>query len=424
MQRRRVASHAHKNTAPQLEPFFSKRWRPSESERVRNPDLIHLRRAEGRPLLISGLWIALALVLGARGAELGAILVPKHVSPVSSGDAVAVLSSISAGMIAFTGVVFSLTSLALQFASTSYSPRVIGELGQRRMLGHALGVFTGTFLYSLLAIGTVDRGGTNGVNVVVVATAMLWLFGSVVLFIMLLPRVAGISESHILARLGELGRDAASRLYASELPRQTTTVESDAPINQSFSHLGGPRYLVGFDVSRLSAEAAKCGGIVEIPHRIGAVILPGATLLRVRGGSAADGSEGRLRGALWLELAASTVNDPAYAVRLLVDIAIRGLSPAINDPTTAVDVLDQIQPILREIGAGEIATQRILYEDETPRVVFQGRSWEDWVDLALQEIRQYGEDSRPVRRRLRELGETLRAELLFERHAALQPFCD
>ena len=86
--------------------------------------------------------------------------------------------------------------------------------------------------------------------------------------------------------------------------------------------------------------------------------------------------------------------DPAFALRILVDIAIRALSPAVNDPTTAVQVLDYIEELLLVIGRRQAHSLAVLRDPEgRPRVVIPVRNWEQYLDLGVTEIRRYGATS-------------------------------
>ena len=93
--------------------------------------------------------------------------------------------------------------------------------------------------------------------------------------------------------------------------------------------------------------------------------------------------------------------DPKYALRLLVDIAIKALSPAINDPTTAVQAIDQIEDLLMRLAKCDLETSRAYDPDSTLRLIFQMPSWGDYLTLAFDEVRQYGAESIQVMRRLR-----------------------
>ena len=113
--------------------------------------------------------------------------------------------------------------------------------------------------------------------------------------------------------------------------------------------------------------------------------------------------------------------DPAFALRILVDIAIRALSPAVNDPTTAVQVLDYIEDLLLEIGRREPLGHAVLRDGHgRARVVIPVRRWEQYLDLGVTEIRQYGATSVQVARRLRALLEELRGGVAPPHRAAVE----
>ena len=104
--------------------------------------------------------------------------------------------------------------------------------------------------------------------------------------------------------------------------------------------------------------------------------------------------------------------DPAFAVRIMVDVAIRALSAAINDPTTAVQVIDHLQDLMRLIGSMELHGRVVIAESggET-RLIMPGRRWDDYMALATTEIREYGARSIQVMRRLRAMLEDLREQV-------------
>ncbi len=108
--------------------------------------------------------------------------------------------------------------------------------------------------------------------------------------------------------------------------------------------------------------------------------------------------------------------DPAFALRIMVDIAIRALSPAVNDPTTAVQVLDHLGDALRFVGS----TRLELPDRPHPEVIVRTRRWEDFLMLGVTEIREYGGASIQVVRRLRAMLEELRESVLAEHVTAVE----
>jgi uncharacterized membrane protein len=112
--------------------------------------------------------------------------------------------------------------------------------------------------------------------------------------------------------------------------------------------------------------------------------------------------------------------DAGFAVRIMVDVAIRALSPAVNDPTTAVQVLDHLEELLREIGTTSLERRGELRDDAGRlRVVIPSQRWEDFLSLAVTEIREYGAGSIQVMRRLRTMLDGLREEVLDEYRPAV-----
>jgi uncharacterized membrane protein len=111
--------------------------------------------------------------------------------------------------------------------------------------------------------------------------------------------------------------------------------------------------------------------------------------------------------------------DPMFAFRIEVDIALKALSPAINDPTTAVLAIDQLHRLLRMVGKRSLRAHEIMDKAGQPRIIFRTPNWEDFVHITFREIRHYGAGNIQITRRLRELVESLTKSLPEYRHPAL-----
>ncbi|HCF57728.1 MAG TPA: hypothetical protein DFS52_07010 [Myxococcales bacterium] len=385
--------------------------------------LRHEEWAERKPWLVPLLYVALAAALGLRGPELGSRLLGPLVSPIGSGGAIALLSAIASGMMAFTGIVFSLVFVALQFGSSSYSPRLLRVLPARRLLWHAMGVFAGTFLYALLAIRAADLAGREGINAVAVWVGLTWLVASIVLLAFLVPAVQGLSIARVLPLLGRRGAEAVGRVYPRPFDprRPPRLVLEPGRARRLVRNEGRPGYLAAIDEVGLVEAAREAGGALLIQHAIGDYLAHGEPLALAVGGRPEIAAS---RAGRCLLVASDRLieTDPAYALRLLVDAAIRALSPAINDPTTAVMVLDQIEPLLRSLGAADLEVGRVCDAEGTLRLVYPTSSWEDLLLLGLAEIQQYGRDSIAVERRLGALLESLGPWLPEPRRGALRRF--
>lgn len=372
--------------------------------------------------VLAAAYVALALLLGLAGDAFGWRIFGQDAARLSSTSAVSMLAAISAGMLAFTAIVFSMVLVAFQTGMSSYSPRMVGVFGRSHFTGHAFGIFTGTFLYALLAIRTVDASGSPGINFSVVATAFAWLLASVGALLLLLPRLGGLSIARVLAGLYRDTAAAATRVYAPAQGRVTRAHGVPAlAVTKVIRYSGPPRYVTGFDVAALVSQAAHADAVLVVSPATGDAVVTGDLLVSVLGGTHSI-AESAVRQAVWLEPERSVDNDPAWGIRLLVDIAIRALSPAVNDPTTAVSVLDELDGLLRLLGRQHLEEDSLFDSNGSLRVVREVPSWDDLVGLALSEIHQYGRDSFQVQRRLAVLLNDLCETLPESRRPTLRRF--
>ncbi len=126
---------------------------------------------------------------------------------------VAFLQAVAAGMMAFTGIVFSLLFVMLQFGSTAYSPRIVSVIGRPRTLGKAGGVFIGTFLYALMALRGVGALGQGATSDFTIWVAFAWLLGSVYMLVRLVESLAGLIQTNVLYLLGDTGQSEIEGMY-------------------------------------------------------------------------------------------------------------------------------------------------------------------------------------------------------------------
>jgi uncharacterized membrane protein len=382
--------------------------------------------AFGTPLL----YAAGSIVLGATVPRLEAHFLPDISAPLSAGAAIAVLSAVASGMLPLTGLVFSLAFVMVQFSATAYSPRLVAWLAGSAMMSHSLGIFTATFVYSLAALAWVDRGGTGKVPLLTVWVAIVLLLASVVFFVMLVERLGMLQISRVLAYAGDMGRAVIERDYASldsaegaMQPGTGARADTLPTLSQVLVYRGGPAVIQAIDVKRLVALAAGQSAVFSMAWAVGDTVADGMPLLSVHG-AARPLSERKLLRLIQLGPERTFEQDPKYAIRLLVDIAIKALSPAINDPTTAVQALDQVEDLLLRLGRRSLSIGRARDAQGTLRLLFPVPSWEDFLVLALDEIRFYGASSIQVMRRLRALLQDLTEHAPPERRAAVQRYLE
>jgi uncharacterized membrane protein len=175
--------------------------------------------------------------------------------------------------------------------------------------------------------------------------------------------------------------------------------------------------VLGCDIAGLVAEARRRDTRLELVPAIGDFVPTGAPLFRLETGVPVD--EQRLRDAVALGWERTLTQDPMFAFRILVDIAIKALSPAINDPTSAIIAIDQLHALLRLVGGRRLDVGQYRDSGGSVRLSLERPAWEDYVSLAVDEIRHYGKDSVQVARRLRAMLEDLLAIVPDERRGAV-----
>jgi len=183
-------------------------------------------------------------------------------------------------------------------------------------------------------------------------------------------------------------------------------------------HEGTSEIVLGIDVNALAAEAERLNGVIEVVPQVGDFVAVDEPLFNLYGGAAAI-ADRTLRAAAVLGPERTMEQDPTFALRIVIDIALKAFSPAINDPTTAVLAIDQLHRLLRAVGRRNLRTDEILDKSGRLRVIFRTPSWEDFVSLAFSEIRQCGSNNLLIVRRLRAMIENLVQTLPTHRHRAL-----
>jgi len=376
--------------------------------------------------LVPLLYAVAALAAGLTIPRLEGRFWPELVSPMSPSAATAIYSAIASGMIALTGIVFSLSFVMVQFSATAYSPRLVLLLARDPVMVHALGVFVATFLYAVGALSGVDRGGSGTVPIVSVWIVVALLLASVGMFVALIQRIGLLQIHRTLVFTGDQGRKVIAALYPPQgSPGATSAPQafrSGSP-TQTLIHRGSPRSIQSLDIDGLVSLARQTGGTIEMLAAVGDTVVELTPLLRVWGSKAAI-DEKKLSDRIKLGAERTFEQDPKYAIRLLVDIAIRALSPAVNDPTTAVQALDQIGDLLMRLGLRRLEAGEFRGGDGEVRLAVPFPAWEDFLLLAFDEIRFYGATSVQVMRRMTALLSDLIAVLPAERHAALKHWQD
>jgi uncharacterized membrane protein len=382
---------------------------------------LNLRNFNLTAWLIPLSYAAGALILGFTVPRLASSILPGFVSSVSVNAAIGIYSAIASGMIALTGIVFSLTFVMVQFSATAYSPRLVLWIARDRVMSHAMGIFTATFLYAIAALAWVDRSASGRVPLAGTVLVTVFLIVSIIIFIVLIQRVGMLQVNRMLVFTADQGRKVIEDLYPplDTPPCQDSTEIDKSPCVQTLLHHGPPRIIQEVDIPALLEIASRNGHVIDLIASVGDAALDATPILRVLGVGSPVPDES-FRRAIKLGRERTFTQDPKYAIRLLVDIAIKALSPAINDPTTAVQALDQIEDLLIRLGRRRLEIGCFCDASGGVRVVISFPTWDDFLRLAFDEIRFYGASSIQVMRRMKAVVNELISTLPEERQPALK----
>ena len=377
----------------------------------------------------NSLWIVPA-ILGALAIAMG-ILLPDLDESVSktigisfgSGAAQGMLGAIAGGMITFTGFVFSILLLAVQFGSSQFSPRMLRRFLRDPTTKFSLGIFMATFIYALLVLRTIGSGGNQDfVPDNSISIALLLLLLSMIMFLRLINRTTqGLRVAAVVADLGREGRAVIDRIYAepSTGPDPGLELASDSVPVREVAFVDEPGVLQSLDARGLVKLASDAGVVIELVPHVGDLLPPDVPLFRIHGEGDAIGY-GQLRRSVAVGDERTMRQDPAFIFRLLADISSKALSPGVNDPTTSVQALDQIELLLRQLAGKRLGDGVLRDESGVTRFRFPTSSWEDFLSIALDETRFFGASSVQVMRRLRALLEDLRAVAPEHRRPAVE----
>ena len=359
------------------------------------------RESARQSLWLVPLFGALAGVLVALGAaKAGENLDMPAALTFTPSTASSLLSAILGAMIGLIGFVVTVTVLLVQTSTSQFSARYMRLVYRDRLLKAVLAVLVGTFAYSFALLRRVGETESPDLGLVLVSVlVLLGIFLFLIFFSRLLQR---LRPAAVAASVGELGVRAFLGLV-----QPTGTASSSLELHSADAYTvestrTGTIQAISLDGLVSWAQQHACTLVFR--HGVGDFVHPQAPLLEVRGSSPPRDAARTLEGMVALGKERTIDQDPAFAIRIMVDVANRALSAAINDPTTAVQVLDYVEDVLLVVGRNDFSGRGVFSDPGgTPRVVLPSRGWEEYLALGVTEIRQYGASSIQVVRRLRAL---------------------
>ncbi len=322
-------------------------------------------------------------------------------------------------MLTFLVFVLSAMIIVVQLASAQLTPRIISLAFSWGSVETVLGIFTFSFIYTLAALSRVDQT----VPQLPVALAVVWNLLSIIVFVRFVYQLGvGLRPIAILEDVGLEGRRVVESVYPHLFDPAHESNAPSGPRRPSptriIDHTGASGTVLAFSPTDLVAIARRADAIIQLVPQVGDFIAKGDPLFRVVS-EQHPVDEDALRQCVAIGPERTMEQDPRFAFRIMVDIANKALSPAINDPTTAVLALDQIHRLLLYVGKRNLDSGE-GDADGKLRLIYDTPDWPDYVLLAVTEIRHYGKGSIQVARRLRAMLEHLDRVLPDARRGRLQ----
>ena len=333
-----------------------------------------------------------------------------------------VLATIAGSTITVAGVVFSITIVSLTLASSQFGPRLLRNFMADRATQFVLGVFVSTFLYCLLVLRTIR--GTDAATFVPflsVTCGVIFAVASVGFLIFFIHHVSSsILAENLIARVADelqvgidrlfpdsLGDNATEEKEPAEETIQAATAHDSHPI-----HAQASGFMQAMDAERILSWATDKQLLVRLARRPGDFLAEGALLAEVWPKErASETISDELRGSFYFGRQRTPSQDVEYAIDQLVEVALRALSPGINDPFTAITCIEWLGAALIRVGNRRVPTRYRHDQDGTLRVIANVTDYAGIAAACLDQIRQYGCKSVAVTIRLLDVLERVAGEV-------------
>jgi uncharacterized membrane protein len=324
-----------------------------------------------------------------------------------------VLTAIAGSLITVTGTVFSVTIVALQLASSQFTPRLLRSFVADRVNQVVLGVFIGTFTYTLLVLRTIHSaagGAETFVPQVGVTVALVLLLVSIGALIVFINHAAQSIQASVLlhretrrtlAQIETLFPEGVGRADPSPGPG-TPTPPADPPAVVRAAEAG---YLQAVHATTLwrIGHGGRAGAVtIRMELHVGAFAFPGKPLASVWPADAADAAAGAIREAFVLGTERTPEQDVEFGLVEISDIAVKALSPGINDPTTASHCIDRLTQLLAAIGSRPHPETVRRSPDGRVRLLVRDTPFRRAAGLAFDQIRHFGAANPAIAKKLLE----------------------
>lgn len=306
----------------------------------------------------------------------------------------AMLSAIATAMITVAGVAFSITIVALSLASTQYSPRVLRQFMRDRANQWVLGIFVGVFTYCLTLLPRV-RGGDDSafVPALAVAFGVVYALIGVGCLIFFIHHVAtSIQASCIVSEIAAETRASAAQLFPDELAANEDERHRSDEEEGEWQAIPAPAsgYIQLIEDDELVRIAVACDVVLRMERAVGDFVVAGAPIASMKGRRDRHPEVSRkVAGVFTLDHTRTVEQDVMFGIRQIVDVALRALSPSLNDPTTAIHCVDYLTTILCQLATRRMGDAQ-SYHEGILRTIKRPPSFPVLVQSAFGELRLNG----------------------------------
>lgn len=323
-----------------------------------------------------------------------------------------ILSTVGTSLMTVIGVLCSLTIIVLQQVSSQYSPRVIENFTKSFSTQFIIGVYIGTFLYCILLLRLMPPPAIEAeLPQAAITIAIVLAMICTGLLIHYINNIANsVKSTNVIRSIKEESLYYMKSFEDFVIDRACAYPPQNMSENFKYELKNDKAgYFQSFSPEELSEIMSGRSGQISFSKIPGDFLFEGEVLAEIYSKEKIDDELiKKIRSAIYMGEARSHVQDMRYGVRQLVDIALRGLSPGINDPTTAVECLNSIGILLQKYNQISRTTDYLQIEDvviRLPRVSFQ-----ELMELSLFEILKWGKDHKPIGARINEILRVLEAE--------------
>jgi uncharacterized membrane protein len=320
-------------------------------------------------------------------------------------------------------LVFTFGSLlvAIQIAGGQLTPRIIATtLLRDKVVRWSVGLFVVALIFSVMSLNRLED---RVLQIAVFLDACLGVL-CLATFLFLIDYAARLLRpGSILATVSREGLAVIKAVYpdpvGAEGDERSPLERLPESPRRAVTHEGNSEVALAVDLHALMLMARQTRGVIEFVPQVGDFVSIGEPLFLLHGG-ATEIEDTKLRGAVALGPERTMEQDPLFSFRITVDIALKALSPAINDPTTGVLAIDQIHRLLRAVGQRRLRGEVLSDGLGQARVIYRTPNWEDFVHLSCTEIRHCGAGNVQIARRLRAMLNNLIDSLPRHRRQALE----